>query len=97
MTTYINAYGEFVQTEPESPYKGIMALDMDKERERNLYRANDESRARILGLHAKREKVYRFKCRRCGKEFETRSKLKIYCSDHCRDKWHNDRRKKEKR
>ena len=97
MTTYINEYGEFVQAEPESPYASIMKLDMDEERERNLYRENAEARARILGLHARREQTYRFKCRLCGKEFETKSKLKIYCSDRCRDKWNNDRRKKEKR
>lgn len=97
MTTYINEFGEFVQPEPESPYKGLMALDMEREREQNLYRQNDEARARIRRLHEKRAATYRVRCRNCGKEFETRSKLKIYCSDHCRDKWHNERRKKEKR
>lgn len=50
MSTYVNGHGEFVQRELPNPYASIMTIDMERERERNLYEQEDDFRERWLRL-----------------------------------------------
>lgn len=54
MSTFVNEFGEFVEPEPGNPYAHVMRIDMERERERNLYRRERELRERIRRLHAGR-------------------------------------------